>query len=170
MKSQPRSKLRNLLNLTVMASVGSGLLSLANLVWTGFAHFDEHRSEASKTLWEKRQSAYADLLNISARAASAPRKVEEYVQLHEQFYQVSGRLDVYGTEEMGDCVTTLRDSLYACAYPELPDHRLSCDHHRFHRLHLRLSVDGRKSLSRTWNQDPSEFLDDRFASELCDIK
>jgi len=166
---KPRFRLRNLLTLTFASALGAGVMSLATLFLAWHAHNDTLRSEATKTLWEKQQSVYADLLDVSAQAAAAPLAADDYRKLHDRFYRVSGPLEVYRTREMGDCVTTLRDLLSACAYPE-QTHRETCDASRFHGLHQRLSYDARQSLIRTWDQHPRDFIDDRFATELCRVK
>ena len=163
-----RWRLRNVLTCTVISALGAGVMSLATLIWTIHAHHDQQRSEASKTLWEKRQAAYAELLAISARAAT-PRKTEEYLDLHQRFYDASGPIEVYGTSELASCTTTLRDTLYSCAHPNEPKPSEVCDVQRLHTLHVRLGVEARESLVRTWDQHPKEFLDDRFGMEPCGI-
>jgi hypothetical protein len=168
---RPKSRLRKLLTFTVVSAVGAGVLSLVNTTWTLYAHYDEQRNEVSRAFWERRQDAYADLVEIAARAAAVERSTEEYAQLHERFYKVYGRLEIYRTHEMGDCVTTLRDTLYACSTPNNPDyHRHSCDSQLLHFLLIRLSGDARKSLSRSWEQHPDDFADDRFDSESCGLQ
>jgi len=162
-----RQRLRRVLTFTVISAAGAGALSLANLLSTVYAHHDEYRSEASRTLWEKRQHAYAELLTISARA-STPRSTSEYAELHQQFYTASGPIEVYGTSELFSCIVTFRDILNACAHPMDPN-RETCDLSRLHTLHLRLSADARQSLVRTWDQHPEDFLDDRFGQAPCGI-
>jgi hypothetical protein len=39
-----------------------------------------------------------------------------------------------------------------------------------HFLLFRLSNDARKSLTRSWDQHPEDFVDDRFQGELCGLK
>lgn len=156
---------------TALSAIGGGLLAAANLAWSVHTFRDTQRSEASKTLWDKRQTAYASLLAISARAASTEHTPEEYAKLHEAFYDAYGALEVYGTGELNGCTTRLRDILYICAHPELKDYRDRCGSiGRLHRLHLRLAYESRQSLVRTWNQPPEDFLGDTVATDLCDVQ
>lgn len=168
---KPKWRLRKLLTFTVVSAVGAGALALVNTALTFFVHYDGQRHEVSRAFWERRQDTYAELVEIAARAAAVERSAEEYFQLHERFYNMYGRLEIYRTHEMGDCVTTLRDTLYACSTPNSPgSHRNSCDTQLLHFLLIRLSNDARKSLSRSWGQDPEDFVDDRFDIEPCGLK
>jgi hypothetical protein len=168
---KPRWGLRRFLTFTVASAVGAGILSVATFLWTWHAHYDEQRHELSRALWEKRQDAYADLVEIAARAAAVERSTEEYAELHERFYNAYGRMEIYRTHEMGDCVTTFRDTLYACSTPDKPhEHRHACDPQLLHSLLFRLSNDARKSLIRSWDQHPKDFVDDRFGHQSCGLK
>ena len=167
MNRRTRPSLRRLLNFTAISAVGSGLLASVNLGWTAFAHHDSERRDASVAIWERRETAYARLLAISARAASAKRTPDEYVQLHREYYEALGPFEIYGTSELQSCTIEMRDMLYACAHADDPNFNKSCDSGRLHRLHLRLGTEARYSLARTWNQHPSQFAEDRFAIEGC---
>jgi len=37
-------------------------------------------------------------------------------------------------------------------------------------LLFRLSFDARKSLARSWDQPPTEFVEDRFSGESCGLE
>jgi hypothetical protein len=162
---------RRFLTPIFLGAVGGAVMWFATFLWTWHAHYDDQRHELSRALWEKRQDAYADLVEIAARAAAVERSTEEYAELHERFYHAYGRMEIYRTHEMGDCVTTFRDTLYACATPDKPhEHRHACDPQLLHFLLFRLSNDARKSLIRSWDQHPKDFVDDRFDSEHCGLK
>lgn len=151
--------------IAVAGMIATTTLTLTGVTWNAHVHATQQRNEARQVALDQARVAYDGLLKVAAHASTPGLRTADYAKLYSQFFKASSALYVDG--ESFDCATTLRDALFACAYP-FDYAREHCDPQRLHWLHLRLTSDVRDALKQL-QEDPSQAFADDLPTPLCGL-
>ncbi|RDS82598.1 hypothetical protein [Dyella psychrodurans] len=148
-------------------AVWAAILSALTLASGIYSTVATQHMTLSQELRAKRESAYEDLLTLSADASLGKTDPAYYQDLFEKVHPlVRGRIELYGSEDVLSCSVDLDNTLWLCAHPKNPKAR-ECTEWNLHMINQSLVGATRQSISDGWNQTPKELEEEMHKGGQC---